>query len=111
MFKIEIVCRSEFDLVEAFREGIREGEFKSFDLKRGSGRSRSRAEITHKSPRTPGKIALEQRDGLCLARVTAPAGKEWDILHKLVGRLAHRFHEDLLSVRIDFPIPKRRRRR
>jgi hypothetical protein len=108
---LEILCRGDFDLVEAFREGIREGEFKSFVLKRGRGRSPARAEVLHKSPRTPGKISLEQRDSLCRAKVAAPAGKEWDILHKFVGRLVHRFPDRLLSIRVDFPEPRRRRGR
>ncbi len=110
MITIEVQCRPGFHLVDAFRAGIQEGEFKSFALKRGPGRSRARAEIVHKSPRTPGKIKLEQTTDLCLAKVTAPAGKEWDILHKLIGRLVHRFDQDLLAIRIEFPPAKRRRR-
>ena len=110
MIVLEILCRHGFDLVSSFREGIREGEFKSFDLKRGGSRSRARAEVTHKSPRTPGKIALQQRDSVCIARVSAPAGKEWDILHKFVGRLVHRYPDRVMSIRIDFPEPRRRRR-
>lgn len=111
MFKLEVMCRPEFHLVEAFRDGIREGDFKSFELRKSASRARDRAEILHKSPRTPGKVKLEQKGYLCTAKISAPAGKEWDILHKFVGRLTHRFAGDLLAVRIVFPPPKRRGRR
>jgi len=109
MITIEVQCRPGVHLVDAFREGIREGEFKSFALVRGPGRARARAEIAHKSPRTPGKVKLEQVTDLCRAKVSAPAGQEWDILHKFVGRLVHRFDQDLLAIRIEFPPPRRRR--
>jgi hypothetical protein len=111
MLIIQILCHPEFHLVDAFRAGIQEGDFKSFELDRKASRARDRAVISHKSPRTPGKVKLEQTEYICTAKVTAPAGKEWDILHKFVGRLVHRFDQDLLAIRIVFPAPKRRRRR
>jgi hypothetical protein len=111
MLTIEVMCHPEFHLVEAFRAGILAGDFKSFELRKAASRARARAEIAHKSPRTPGKVRLEQSGYVCTAKVTAPAGKEWDILHKFVGRLVHRFDQDLLTIRIEFPAPKRRRRR
>lgn len=109
MVTIEVFCRGSFHLVEAFREGIANDELKSFTLRKGASRARSRAEILHKSPRTPGKVKLEQRGSVCLAKVTAPAGKEWDILHKFIGRIAHRFAANVQELRIVFPEPKRRR--
>lgn len=111
MLTIEVMCRPEFHLVAAFRTGLQEGDFKSFDLDKAASRARDRAVITHKSPRTPGKVRLEQSGYVCTAKVTAPGGKEWDILHKFVGRLVHRFDQDLLTIHIAFPAPKRRRRR
>jgi hypothetical protein len=111
MITLEMQCRGGFHLVDAFRAGIRDGEFRSFDLKRGRGRSRARAVIVHKSPRTPGQVRLEQLDDLCIAKVSAPAGKEWDILHKFVGRLVHRFAQELFGIRIQFPTARSRRRR
>ncbi len=111
MITMEMQCRGGFDLVSAFKQGISQGEFRSFELKRAGSRRRAHAEIVHRSPRTPGKVRMEQLGDFCRARVSAPAGKEWDILHKLVGRLVDRFARDLFAIRIEFPTPRARRRR
>ena len=79
-------------LVKAMRDG---------DLKTFTAQDRGR-KITH--VRYPGWMKWTQAHGVILCEIRSPKkpGEEWQLLSAFVGRLAHRFADQVQSIQIQF---------
>ena len=109
MIRLQIVERSGARLFGTLKRSIRSKDLRTFSLERSGKR------VVH--IRSPGYMNWMEAEGVIACEIRTPkdAGKEWQLLAAVVGRLADRFPGAVDSINIQLeapaPEPKRKRRR
>jgi hypothetical protein len=107
MIRLQIVERPGADLFRMLKRAIRSKDLRTFSLEKGGKR------VVH--IRSPGYMNWSPLEGMiaCEIRVKpSEAGKEWQLLAAVLGRLADRFPAFVESINIQLParLPSRRER-
>jgi hypothetical protein len=111
MIRLQIVARPGVKLFNDIKRAIRSKDLRTFLLERRGSR------VVH--VRAPGFMTWEPTEGgliACEIRTPKDANQEWQLLEKVVGRLAARFPGSVESVNIQLDAPpaepaKRRKKR
>ena len=109
MIRLQIVERPGSRLFSVLKKAIRSKDLRTFSLEKGGKR------VVH--IRSPGYMNWVEFEGVIAAEIKTPkdAGKEWQLLAAVIGRLADRFPGAVESINIQLaappPEPKKRKRR
>ena len=111
MIRMQIVERPGSDLYRLLKRAIRSKDLRTFSLEKGGAR------VLH--VRSPGFMNWTSAQGIISCEIRSPkeAGKEWQLLTNVVGRLADRFPAVVESINIQLtappvePVRKKRRKR
>lgn len=96
--RFQVVERPGANLRKALIDAMRSGSLQTFTVKnRGK-------KVVHVSPDYPGWMKWEYHDGVITCVVLSPKkpGAEWKLFHAFLGRLAHRFSDQVHSINIQF---------
>jgi hypothetical protein len=97
MIRLQIAERPRAELFRRLKEAMRTGELRTFRLeKRGR-------KVVH--VRYPGWMNWSGADGMVHCEILSPQkpGTEWQFLGAFLGRLAHRYSADIVTIGIQFP--------
>ena len=100
MIRLQIVARPGVKLFNDIKRAIRTKDLRTFALERRGSR------VVH--VRAPGFMSWEPTEGgliACEIRTPRDENQEWQLLEKVVGRLAARFPGSVESVNIQLEAP------
>jgi hypothetical protein len=100
MIRLQIVARPGVKLFNDIKRAIRSKDLRTFTLERRGTR------VVH--VRAPGFMTWEPTEGgliACEIRTPKDENQEWQLLEKVVGRLAARFPASVESVNIQLEAP------
>ncbi len=110
MIRLQIVARPGVKLFNLIKRAIRSKDLRTFSLERRGSR------VVH--VRAPGFMTWMPAEGVIACEIRTPKdeNQEWQLLEKVVGRLAARFPAVVESVHVQLEAPppepaKRRKRR
>ena len=98
MILLQIIEKPGIKLHKKLVEAMRSGELKTLIVQKKGQK------ITHTNPGYPGWINISSSKGSINCEVLSPnkPGEEWKIFSAFVGRLCHKYSDEIHSINVQF---------